>query len=85
MFQPIYLHYIIVALPMPLLWLAWIARAGSGEGAGSTTKARGLLAALVMVQAGVTVLFLAYIHQAQIIHGDYGAAFGAQFDGHFKP
>jgi hypothetical protein len=80
MFQPIYLHYIIVALPLPLLWLAWIARAGSGESAGSTARARFLLTALVMAQAGVTVMFLAYIHQAQIIHGDYGVAFGAQSD-----
>ncbi len=85
MLQPIYLHYIIVALPLPALWLAWIARAGSGEGAGSTAKARGLLAALVIAQAGVTVLFLVYIHQTQIIRGDYGVAFGSQLHSGFKP
>lgn len=85
MFQPIYLHYVIVALPLPALWLAWIAQAGSGEGAGSTANARRLLAALVMAQACVTVMFLAFIHQAQIIHGDYGVAFGSQYPSGFKP
>jgi hypothetical protein len=84
MSQPVYLHYMIVASPLPALWVAWIARAGSGAGAGSAGHARGLLAALVIAQASVTVLFLAYIHQAQVIHGDYGTAFGAQLHPGFE-
>ena len=78
MSQPVYLHYMIVASPLPALWVAWMARAGTGPGAGSAANARGLLAALVIAQASLTVLFLLYIHQTQIIHGDYGTAFGSQ-------
>lgn len=77
MSQPTYLHYMIIALPFLALWPAWIARAASGA-AGMTDAARRLLAALVMAQAGVTLLFLTYVHETQVIRGDYGVTYGAQ-------
>jgi hypothetical protein len=77
MSQPTYLHYMIIALPLLALWVAWIARVGAGPGP-SMVSARRLLAALVVSQAGVTMLFLAYIHQTQVIHGDYGTTYGSQ-------
>jgi hypothetical protein len=79
MSRPIYLHYFIVAFSLPALWLAWIAQAGSSSGrVGSFVSSRRLLATLVLVQASVTLIFLTYIHEVQIIDGDYGVAYGSQ-------
>jgi hypothetical protein len=78
MSQPIYLHYFVVAFSLPALWLAWIAQAGSRGHVGSLANSRRLLAALVLVQAGLTLIFFAYIHETQIIDGDYGVAYGSQ-------
>jgi hypothetical protein len=78
MSHTVYLHYFIVCFPLPALWLARIAQAGAGDDAVQRSVARRLLAVLVAAQAGVTLMLLSYIHQAQIIHGDYGTVFGAQ-------
>ena len=81
MSRPIYLHYFVVAFSLPALWLAWIAQAGSSSGcARSLANSRRLLTALVLVQASLTLLFLSYIHEAQIIDGDYGVAYGSQIN-----
>ncbi len=76
--RPFYLHYLIVAFALPALSLAWIARAGSREAPGSIALGRVLLALLVLAQAGVTLLFLGFIHDTQVIAGDYGTAYRAQ-------
>jgi len=78
MLRPVYLHYFIPAFSLPGLSLAAMAQAGSSEADASYRHARRLLAATVLVQAALTIIFLAYIHQAQIIVGDYGATYGAQ-------
>src|SRR5262245_23656337 len=78
MSQPIYLHYFVVAFSLPALWLAWIAQAGSSGHVGSLANSRRLLAALVLIQAGLTLIFFTYIHETQFIDGDYGIAYGSQ-------
>jgi hypothetical protein len=79
MSQPIYLHYFVVVFSLPALSLAWIAQAGSSSGrAGSLAISRRLLATLVVAQASVTLIFLVYIHETQIIAGNYGVAYGSQ-------
>jgi hypothetical protein len=75
---PVYLHYFIIAFSLPALWLAWLTRAGSNGSMGSTANSRLLLTGLVLAQACITITFLAYIHETQFIHGDYGTVYGAQ-------
>ena len=80
MLRPIYLHYFIVTFSLPALSLAWIAQAGSSrDRVASVANSRRLLAVLAAAQASVTLLFLAYVHQTQIIDGDYGVAYGSRF------
>ena len=67
--RPIYLHYFVIAFSLPALSIAWLAYAGG--------NARRLLAALVVAQAALSGAFLAYIHDRQVIDGDYGAVYGA--------
>ena len=67
----LYMHYLVVAFPLPWVFLAWCVAAGCSDGARSVANGRRLLAALVLLQACVTLGFLAYLHQTSEIHGDY--------------
>lgn len=78
MLQPIFLHYFIIAFFFPSLWVAVLAQAGTGATPNARRTMRRLLAALVVIEACLTFLFLDYIQVAQHIDGDYGTAYGAQ-------
>ena len=83
---PIYPHYLIVAFPLPFLWLARMALADSGaptDGGVPSRRRSGrvVLAALCLTEALLTAGFLSYIHQNRgAVHGDYGATYGAQLE-----
>lgn len=85
MSEPTYLHYMIIALPLLALWIAWIGHVGTGETARSRAATRRLLALVVVAQAGLAASFLLYIHQTQTIHGDFGTAYGSQHHPGFRP
>jgi hypothetical protein len=76
--RPVYLHYYVITFSLPALSVAWLARAGSARTDTSVAAARALLSTLVLAQAGLTALFLWYIHTTQVIDGDYGTAYGSQ-------
>ena len=72
-----YLHYLVIAFPLPVLSLVWLDRAASSRN-GVITQSRGLLLAIVIGQAMLTLLFQLYVHQAAHIDGDYGTPWHAQ-------
>ena len=72
-----YLHYLAITFPLPVLSLVWLDRAASSRH-GVITQSRGLLTAIVIGQAILTLLFLLYVHQAAHIDGDYGTPWHAQ-------
>jgi hypothetical protein len=79
--RPLYLHYFVVLFTLPALWLARLALAGSapnGAGIDRAPPARGLLAAMVIAQAVLTLIFLWFIHDTKVIDGDYGTVYHAQ-------
>jgi hypothetical protein len=76
MLHPAYFHYLIVAFSLPSLSLAWIALVGAGPQQRRTP--RRLLGTMVLAQAALTLAFLCFVHETQIIHGDYGTAYGSQ-------
>jgi hypothetical protein len=78
MMRHLHTHYFVIALSLPALSLAWLARAGSVASPKSQATMRLLLSGLVLAQAALTFSFLWYIHDRQIIHGDYGTAYGSQ-------
>ena len=63
------LHYLIIAFPLPTLSLLWLATARAAK------PPRPALAVLAATTAILTMLFLAYIHEAGYIRGDYGAPY----------
>ncbi len=71
---PIHRHYMIILFPLPFLWLARLAL-GSGS---RLSFGRGLLTALVLVQACLSLQFLTYIHHQQQIRGDFGPTYASQ-------
>ena len=77
------LYYLVVPFPLPWVSLACCVAAGSSEDARSVANGRRLLSALVLLQACITLMFLTYVHETQVIHGDYGTAYRAQ--DHGKP
>jgi hypothetical protein len=72
-----YIHYFVITFSLPALSLAWLAHAGAGPTAGSQRTSRLLLAGLVFAQAAVTSAFLLYIHDREVIDGDYGVVYRA--------
>jgi hypothetical protein len=72
------LYYLVVPFPLPWLSLACCVAAGSSADARSVANGRCLLAALVFLQACITLGFLAYVHEAEELHGDYGVIYRAQ-------
>lgn len=75
---PMHRHYMVIVYPIELLWFAWLALRTDGGQQAPPRLARSLLATLVAVELLITASFLAYVHQKQDIHGDYGVAWGAQ-------
>jgi hypothetical protein len=73
---PIHRHYMIIAYPFELLWLA---RLALGSGASDPRVGRVFLAALVAIQLSITIGFLDYIHVHEGAPGqEYGIAYGAR-------
>jgi hypothetical protein len=75
MLHPAYYTYLIVAFALPSLSIAWIALTGAGT---QLAAPRRLLTGMVVAQAALALAFLCFVHQTQIIHGDYGTAYGSQ-------
>jgi hypothetical protein len=71
-----YRHYLIVATPLMALWATQLVLFGDSGPRRLTTHF--LLTAFCMCQAGLGVGLLAYIHAAQIIHGEYGPTWRSQ-------
>ena len=78
MLRPIYLHYFVVAFSLPALWLAWLVRVGESSSERAAAHSRLLLLGMVLAQACTTIIFLAYVHETQVIRGDYGTAYRSQ-------
>ena len=69
----VYRHYLLVAFALPFVSLALAALAGGAR------RGRGLLAALCLGQALLSLSFLAYVHDHGGVPGqDYGVAYGHQ-------
>lgn len=71
---PIHRHYMIILFPLPFLWLARLAL----NDAVRPRLGRGLLTALVLVQAALSIQFLCYVHDKQQINGDFGPTYAFQ-------
>jgi len=75
---PVYLHYLIVLFNLPELWLAWMAWFGSYNCPQSRRVSRLLLTVMCICQALLTMSFLSFIHEKQIIQGGYGTTYRTQ-------
>jgi hypothetical protein len=76
MLHPAYYTYLIVAFVLPSLSIAWVALTGASLR--QRTAPRRLLAGMVVAQAALTLAFLCFVHETQVIHGEYGTAYGSQ-------
>jgi hypothetical protein len=75
----IHRHYVVVAFPLPFVWLARQALLASARTPRSLRLGRTLLLSLCCGQFLVSASFLGYIHANQRpIQGDYGIPYGAQ-------
>lgn len=75
---PLHRHYMIIAYPIELLWLAYLAVYAHRGNRKSLVAGRKLLAGLVCVQLLLSASFLGYVHAKGVIDGDYGTALSAQ-------
>lgn len=76
---PIHPHYMIVAFPLPFVWLARLALGRPERQAGALTFGRALLVVLCLSQFLVSACFLGYIHLNQgASHAEYGDIYAAQ-------
>jgi hypothetical protein len=73
-----YRHYMIVVTPMMALWTAMTVSLGDGKA--PRRRAPAILAALVVLQAGMSFGLLAYIDRKDVIAGEFGASWKAQQD-----
>jgi hypothetical protein len=71
---PIHRHYMLVLFPLSLVWLARLALADPS----ALAAGRRCLAALVVLQALISLQFLTYIHQHGPIQGDFGTPYASQ-------
>jgi len=73
-------HYLLVAMPVIYLWLAWIVLGRTRDGeAQKLAPGRACLLALCIVQGLLSANMLGYIHANQrYIRGDYRVPYGAQ-------
>jgi len=76
--RPAALHYFVVAFCLPALSVAWCVRASSPDDERSVAAGRRLLLGLALAQACLTLCFLCFIHETQVIDGDYGTVYRAQ-------
>jgi hypothetical protein len=78
----IHRHYLIVAFPLTLVWLARVALCVPGQAGAVARPGRGLLLAVWLAQFLVSACFLQYVHeQGQAIRGDYGAPYSVWVKG----
>jgi hypothetical protein len=71
-----YRHYMIIATPMMALWTAMAVDFGDHEAPRPLAPA--ILAALVVLQAGMSLGLLAYIDHKGVIAGEFGPSWKAQ-------
>lgn len=77
--MPIHRHYLAVAFPLGLVWLARMALLAGNVTGPSVRLGRVLLAVVVAGQFGISMCFLDYIHRNQrIIAGDFAMPYRAQ-------
>ena len=69
-------HYMIVIAPVMALWAAMAVL--YGDRTPGRSRARGLLVAICLGQAVISLGLLTYIDQQGVIHGEYGATWRAQ-------
>ncbi|MFL5340075.1 MAG: hypothetical protein ACJ8F7_07980 [Gemmataceae bacterium] len=78
---PLRRHYLIVAFPLPFIWLARMALAKTNGPLMSPRIGRRLLIALCVTQFLVAASFLHYLHvHGGAPRGDYGVCYAAQPD-----
>ncbi|HET6879307.1 MAG TPA: hypothetical protein VFI31_04100 [Pirellulales bacterium] len=75
---PMHRHYMIVAYPIALLWVAYAALQIHRGDLPALALSRKLLTGLVVVELLLSASFLSYVHLKRDIHGDYGVALSAQ-------
>jgi hypothetical protein len=73
--RPFHHNYLIVLFFFPWLWLSVVILRGHGE---NRARARMFLLILCIGQALNTASFLVYVHQKQVIDGEYGATWRSQ-------
>lgn len=75
---PLHRQYMIVVYLVQLVWVAYTALSIADGKADLLRSGRRLLGSLVVVEMLLSASFLGYIHQKQLIDGDYGTAFTSQ-------
>jgi len=75
---PIHRHYMVIAYPFEILWLARLALCSGMPSVKALKLGRLLLATLCVAQFLITASFLVYVHVHQAIDGDYGVPYDAQ-------
>lgn len=75
---PIHRQYQIVAYPIEMLWVAYVALHLHRDDPRALSTGRKLLAGLVVIQLLLSFSFLSYVHGKRTIDGDYGVALSAQ-------
>jgi hypothetical protein len=76
---PIHRHYMIVLFPLECLWVARLAlQQPAGSGPRAARAGRILLGTLWAAQLLISTQFLAYIHDTQNVHAEYGPTYHAQ-------
>ncbi len=74
----IYPHYLAVAFPLTLVWLARLALPAAPDRPAERKLGRGVLLGLFLAQAVLTSTFLGYVHvNGGARHGDYGTSYAA--------
>jgi hypothetical protein len=81
---PIYLHYSIILFNLPYLALAWMALYRSSVPP-ALKRSRLALLGVCICQFLLTMSFLGFIHNQQVIHGDYGTTYQTQYDRQPQP
>jgi hypothetical protein len=69
-------HYLVIVMPIMALWCARLVFAGDAKS--TRPLARTILVVLCLGQLVLSTSVLLYIHERQVIHGEYGATWGAQ-------
>jgi len=75
---PLHRQYSIIVYLLNLLWVAYAALSVAQGDRAALRSGRRLLAGLLIVELLISASFLSYIHDRQVIDGDYGVTFAAQ-------